>query len=49
MTRLNTTRFALSVLLAGSAFAAVVPAQAQPMMGDMGMHHNEGRMQERMG
>ncbi len=49
MTRLNTTRFALSVLLAGTAFAAVVPAQAQPMMGDMGMHHNEGRMQERMG
>ena len=48
MTRLNTTRFALSVLLAGTAFAAVVPAQAQPMMGDMGMHHNEGRMHERM-
>ena len=48
MTRLNTTRFALSVLLAGTAFAVVVPARAQPMMGDMGMHHNEGRMHERM-
>jgi len=48
MTRLNTTRFALSVLLAGSALAAVVPAQAQPMMGEMGMHHDEGRMHERM-
>jgi len=48
MTRLNTTRFALSVLLAGSALAAVVPAQAQPMMGEMGVHHDEGRMHERM-
>ena len=48
MTRLNTTRFALSVLLAGSALAAVVPAQAQPMMGEMGMHHDEGHMHERM-
>ena len=48
MTRLNTTRFALSVLLAGSALAAVVPAQAQPMMGEMGVHHDEGRMHDRM-
>ena len=48
MTRLNTTRFALSILLAGSVLAAVLPAQAQPMMGEMGVHHNEGRMQERM-
>ena len=48
MTRLNTTRFALSVLLAGTALAAVVPAQAQPMMGEMGVHHDEGRMHERM-
>lgn len=48
MNRLNTTRFALSVLLAGAAFAATVPAQAQPMMGEMGMHHDEGRMHERM-
>jgi periplasmic protein CpxP/Spy len=48
MTRLNTTRFALSVLLAGAAIAAVIPAQAQPMMGEMGMHHDEGRMHERM-
>jgi protein CpxP len=48
MTRLNTTRFALSVLLAGSALAAVIPAQAQPMMGDMGMHHDDSRMHERM-
>jgi len=48
MNRLNTTRFALSILLAGTALAAVVPAQAQPMMGEMGMHHDEGRMHERM-
>ena len=48
MTRLNTTRLALSVLLAGSALAAVVPAHAQPMMGEMGVHHDEGRMHERM-
>ena len=48
MTRLNTTRFALSVLLAGTALAAVVPAEAQPMMGEMGVHHDEGRMHERM-
>jgi len=48
MTRLNTTRFALSILLAGSALAAVIPAQAQPMMGDMGMHHDDSRMHERM-
>ena len=48
MYRLNTTRFALSVLLAASAFTAVAPAQAQPMMGEMGMHHDEGRMHERM-
>ena len=48
MTRLNTTRFALSVVLVGMALAAVMPAQAQPMMGEMGMHHDEGRMHERM-
>jgi protein CpxP len=48
MTRLNTTRFAISVLLAGSALAAVAPAQAQPMMGEMGVHHDEGRMHDRM-
>jgi hypothetical protein len=48
MTRLNTTRFALSVLLAGSALAVVVPTQAQPMMGEMGMRHDEGRSHERM-
>ena len=48
MNRLNTARIALSVLLVSSAFAAVIPAQAQPMMGDMGMHHDEGRMHERM-
>lgn len=48
MNRLNTTRMALSVLLAGSACIAVMPAQAQPMMGEMGMHRDEGRMHERM-
>jgi len=48
MNRLNTTRMAVSVLLASSVFAAVMPAQAQPMMGDMGMHRDEGRMHERM-
>ena len=48
MTRLNSTRFAFSVLLAGSAVAAVVTAYAQPMMGEMGVHHDEGRVHERM-
>jgi Spy/CpxP family protein refolding chaperone len=48
MTRLKTTHFALSVLLAGTALAAVMPAQAQPMMGDAGMYHDSGRMHERM-
>jgi hypothetical protein len=45
---LNSTRLALSVLLAGKALTAVMPAQAQPKMGEMGMHHDEGRMHERM-
>lgn len=48
MNRLNTTRLALSVLLVSSALTAIVPAQAQPKMGEMGLHHNEGRMHERM-
>lgn len=48
MTRLTPLRFTLSVLLASSALIAFVPAQAQPMMGEMGMHHDEGRMHDRM-
>lgn len=48
MNRLKTTRFALSVLLASTAFVGIAPAQAQPMMGEMSMHHDEGRMHERM-
>ena len=48
MTRLNTPRFALSVLLASSIFVSVAPAQAQPMMGEMGMHQDESHMRERM-
>jgi hypothetical protein len=48
MNRLNTTRLALSVLMASAALATVMPAQAQPMMGEMGMHHNEGRIHERL-
>ena len=48
MTRLNSRRLALSVLFASTALVAVVPVQAQPMMGEMGMHHDEGRMHERM-
>jgi hypothetical protein len=48
MNRFNTTRLAVSILLTGSALATVIPAQAQPMMGDMGMHHNEGSGHERM-
>jgi periplasmic protein CpxP/Spy len=48
MNRLNPTRLALSIVLAGSALAVVVPAQAQPMMGEMGMHQDEGRLHERM-
>jgi periplasmic protein CpxP/Spy len=49
MNRLKTTRFALSVLLAGTALAAVVPAQAQPMMGgERGMYQDNGYMYEQM-
>ena len=48
MTRLNSTRLALSVLLAGSALVAVLPAHAQPMMGNTGMHHDSDRMHDRM-
>jgi hypothetical protein len=48
MNRLNTARFVMSVLLTGSAIGATVPAQAQPMMGEMGMHHDEGRAHDRM-
>jgi len=48
MKRLNTTRLALSILWVGTALTAVLPAQAQPMMGEMGMHQDEGRLHERM-
>jgi hypothetical protein len=48
MNRLNTTRLVLSALLAGAGLTAVLPAQAQPMMGEIGLHHNEGRMHERL-
>jgi protein CpxP len=48
MNRLNTTHFALSFVLAGAALAAVVPAQAQPMMGQAGAYPDSGRMHERM-
>ena len=48
MNRLNTNRLALSILLAGTALTAVLPAHAQPMMGEMGMHQDEGRHHERM-
>ena len=48
MTRLNSTRLALSVLLAGSGLVAVAPAQAQPMMGDYGMHGGAASHHERM-
>lgn len=48
MNRLHIARFAFSVLLASTALSTVVPAQAQPMMADTGMHHNDVRMHERM-
>jgi hypothetical protein len=48
MTHLTPLRFTLSIFLASSALIASVPAQAQPMMGEMGMHHDEGRMHDRM-
>ena len=46
MNYLKTTRFAVSVLLAGTALAAMVPAQAQPMMGERGMYQDNGHMHE---
>jgi protein CpxP len=48
MIRLNTKHFALSVLLASTTLAAAVPALAQPMMGEMGINHDESHMHERM-
>jgi periplasmic protein CpxP/Spy len=48
MTRFTPLRLTLSIFLASSALIASVPAQAQPMMGEMGMHHDEGRMHDRM-
>ena len=48
MSYLKTTRFVFSVLLAGTVLASVGAAQAQPMMADMALHHNETRMHERM-
>lgn len=48
MTRLNTPLWSLSVVLASAALAATLPANAQPMMGEVGVHHEDGRMHERM-
>jgi hypothetical protein len=48
MNRLKTTRIAISALFISSTFAFVVPTQAQPMMGEMGIHHDGPRMHERM-
>jgi protein CpxP len=48
MNRLNTARFAFSLLLASTTFVTAIPAQAQPMIGETGLHHDEGRMHERM-
>jgi protein CpxP len=48
MTRLNSTRLTFAVLLAGTTLAALVPAQAQPMTGEMGMYQNEGYMHQRL-
>jgi hypothetical protein len=49
MTRLKNTRLALTLLLAATSFTAFAPAHAQPIMGEMGMHHDEGRHHERVG
>jgi len=48
MNLLNTRRLALSVFVASASIAAMVPVQAQPMMSEMDMHHDEGRLHERM-
>lgn len=48
MNRLSTIHLALSVFLAASAIGTALPAKAQPIMGEMGMHHDEGRTHERM-
>lgn len=48
MSGLKTTRFVFSVLLAVTVLASMSAAQAQPMMADMALHHNETRMHERM-
>jgi protein CpxP len=46
---LKNTRLALTLLLAATSFTAFAPAHAQPIMGEMGMHHDEGRHHERVG
>ncbi len=46
MNRMKTTRFAISIVLAGTALAAMVPTQAQPMMGEKGAYHDSERMHE---
>ena len=48
MNCLKTTRFAISVLLAGTALAVMVPTQAQPMMGENGVYRDSERMHESM-
>lgn len=49
MKNVKLSRVALAALLTSSAWMAVVPAQAQPMMGgDYGMHADHGSHHERM-
>lgn len=48
MKNVKLSRVALVALLASAAWMTVVPAQAQPMMGDYGMHGGAASHHERM-
>jgi len=48
MNRLNHRLVAISMALAGTGLTSVAPAHAQPMMGEMSLHHDAGHAHERM-
>jgi len=49
MTCFKTSRIVASVLLTGTLVCSVITAQAQPMMGETGMHQDHEKIHKRMG
>ena len=49
MTRFKTSQLVASLLVTGTLVCSVIPAQAQPMMGDTGVHQDHEKMHKRMG